>query len=40
MVPAPPKSFVLDLKQDLSQIVVVSTLTVYEIAKYPGAHHV
>src|SRR5215213_665691 len=40
MVAAAPQPLILVLKQDLSQVVVVSTLTVYEISKHTGAHHV
>ena len=39
-MPAALQSFVLVFKQDLSQVVIVSTLTVYEISKHTGAHHV
>src|ERR1041385_2357131 len=40
MMPAAPQSLILVLKQDLSQVVVVSTLTMDEISKHTGAHHV
>src|SRR6185369_15649411 len=40
MVTATPQSFILVLKQNPTQVMVVGAFTMYEVSEHAGAHHI